>query len=145
MTLDDIYEAWSKDSRIDKTDVGGEAISIPKLHHKYHRMLSTERLVLLQRTQELSRLKLDKYEFLTFGPAKEFPKDWKLPPSGKVTKAEAKTYIDADPDVVEKSLLVGMQREKVEVLESIVTSINNRNFLLTNFINWEKLRNGIGG
>ena len=60
----------------------------------------------------------------------------------RILKSDIPTYIDADKDVVEASLKIGVQEAKVEYLESIIKQINNRNFILSNIINWEKFRTG---
>jgi hypothetical protein len=64
------------------------------------------------------------------------------PQSLRLLKSDIPTYIDADKDVVDASLKMGVQEAKVEYLESIIKQINNRNFILSNIINWEKFRTG---
>ena len=46
MTLDEIFEEWSKDSQLDKAEIGNAALEIAKLHNKYYQFLSRERLLL---------------------------------------------------------------------------------------------------
>ena len=36
MKLEDIYELWGEDSKIDQEHLGDEAIKVPQLHHKYY-------------------------------------------------------------------------------------------------------------
>ena len=35
MTLEEIQNLWSKDSKVDRTELGEEAIRIPQIHSKY--------------------------------------------------------------------------------------------------------------
>ena len=37
MNIDDILNLWQEDVKIDRTELGDEALNIPKLHHKYYR------------------------------------------------------------------------------------------------------------
>ena len=42
MTVDEIFEEWEIDSKVDSMDLGGALLEIPKLHHKYLTYLSNE-------------------------------------------------------------------------------------------------------
>lgn len=143
MKIEDILEEWNKDVQMDKTELGEEALKIPKLHHKYYQILVKEKLLLRQHEAEMKRLKLDKYEFLTQGPNEETrDKGWRLPPKGMVLKGDIPMYLDADEDVVKQSLKIGLQQEKIELLDSIVKNIMNRNFMIKNAIDWQKFTMG---
>ena len=88
-------------------------------------------------------LKLDKYEFLTQGPNEETrDKGWRLPPKGMVLKSDIPMYMEADKDVVELGLKIGLQQEKIDFLESIIKTIINRNFVIRNGIDWQKFTMG---
>ena len=143
MKTEEIFELWGQDSQIDKTELGDAALEIPKLHHKYFQILLNERLVLRKFEAEMKQLKLDKYEFYTQGPNEEtVKKGWKLPAKGIILKADIPMYMDADPDLVNQSLKIGLQQEKVSFLEDIIKSINNRNFIVRNAIDWQKFTMG---
>lgn len=143
MKLEDIYEHWQEDSKIDRTELGEESLKIPQLHYKYFKMYSTERLMLKKYEADMKQLKLSKYEFYTQGPTKE-SKDlgWDLPPIGKVLKSDASTYVDADKNVIELSLKISMQQEKLDLLDSIIKSLNNRGYNIHSAIEWEKFKVG---
>jgi len=63
MKIDDIYAEWEKDSQINRSELGDEALNIPKLHHKYFKIFTHERLLLRKQEVELKQLKLEKLEF----------------------------------------------------------------------------------
>ena len=44
MTLEDIFELWSKDCDIDRTELGEESLKIAQLHAKYFKIIRTQRL-----------------------------------------------------------------------------------------------------
>ena len=143
MKLEDIYEDWKKDSDIDKTELGDEALKIPKLHHKYYQMFTHERLLLRKYEADFKNLKLSKYEFYTMGPTEESrDKGWQLPARGMILKSDLPMYMEADKDIIDMSLRIGMQQEKIELLESIIKSLVNRGFQIKSAIEWTKFTMG---
>lgn len=143
MKIEEILELWEVDSKIDRTEIGNEAVVIPKLHHKYYSIYITEKLLLRKQEAEFKQLKLDKYEFLTQGPNEETKdKGWRLPPKGMVLKTDVPMYMDADEDVVSMSLRIGYQQEKLELLDSIIKTIMNRGYLLKTALEWQKFTMG---
>lgn len=143
MKLEEIYEQWKKDAEIDITELGNEAIKIAKLHHKYYQILSSERLLLKSQEAEMKRLKLDKYEFFTQGPNEETEeKGWKLPAKGLILKADIPMYMEADGDIIKLSLKIGLQQEKIELLESIIRTLMNRGYNVKAAIDFQKFISG---
>lgn len=143
MKFEDIFEEWKKDSEIDKTDLGNESLKIPRLHHKYYMMLVSEKASLKKLDAQMKQLRLSKYEFYSQGHTEETKKlGWELPPRGIILKADIPMYIESDKDIIDLSLKIGMQGEKVEFLESIIKSLHNRNFLIKNAIDFVKYLSG---
>jgi hypothetical protein len=143
MKIEEIHELWKVDAEIDKTEPGEEALKIAKLHHKYFQILSSERLSLRKFESDLKKLRLDKYEFYTQGPNEETQeKGWKLPSKGLILKADIPMYMDADQDIINLSLRIGLQQEKIELLESIIKTIMNRGYNLKVYVEWVKFTNG---
>ena len=143
MKLDEIYAEWKKDSKIDMTALGDESLKIPKLHHKYFQVYSSEKLLLRKYEAELKQLKLAKYEFYTQGPSKEsLERGWDMPAKGMILKQEMPMYLEGDKDIIDLSLKIGYQQEKVELLESIIKSLTNRGFQIKAAIDWHKFTMG---
>lgn len=143
MKFENIFEEWKTDSEIDQTDLGNESLKIPKLHHKYYMMLSAERSALKKFEAQMKQLKLSKYEFYSQGHTEETKRlGWELPPRGIILKADIPMYIEADKDIIDLSLKIGIQGEKVEFLDSIIKSLQTRNFLIKNAIDFLKWTNG---
>jgi hypothetical protein len=143
MKLERIFEEWEKDAEFDKTELGDESLKIAKLHHKYYRMLTQERITKRQLEAELKVLRLEKHEFYTQGPSKEtMDRGWVMPPIGKVIKSEVANYIDADRDIIDISLKIGIQSEKIDLLESIIKTLLNRGYNIRAAIDWEKFKMG---
>lgn len=139
MKLEEIFDQWKIDSEIDKTELGDEALKIAKLHHKYYQILVSERLLLRSHESEMKKIKLDKYEFFSQGPNEETQaKGWKLPAKGLILKADIPMYMDADDDIIKLSLKIGVQQEKIELLESIIRTLMNRGYNVKAAIEWQK-------
>lgn len=144
MKLEDIFTEWEQDSRIDRSELGDEVLRIPRLHHKYFKIFTNERLILRKYEVELKQLKLAKHEFFTMGPTEEtHARGWQLPPQGKVLRSDLNYYVEADNEVVNLTLKIGIQQEKLELLESIIKSLTNRGFNIKSAIDWEKFKVGI--
>lgn len=144
MKLDNIIELWAEDSKIKREILDEESLRIPKLHHKYHTILTHEKLSLRKLEMDLKVLRLEKFEFYTQGPTKETDaKGWKLPDIGKIIKTDVEKYIEADKDIIELSLRIGLQHEKVALLDSILKTIMTRNFVIKNAIDFVKFSNGL--
>jgi hypothetical protein len=144
MKLEQIFAEWEKDSNIDQTELGEESLKISKLHHKYFQILTYERVQHRKLEAELKVLRLDKHEFYTQGPTKEtMDKGWELPPVGKILRSDVTNYLEADKDIVNLSLKIGIQLEKIDLLKSIITTLNNRGYNIKAAIDWEKFKMGI--
>jgi len=143
MKIESIFEEWEKDSQIDKTDLDEESLKIPKLHHKYYRQFVSERLLCRKLEADMKQLKLEKHEFYTQGPTKETQeKGWQLPAKGMILKNDLPMYIDADKDIIELSLKIGYQLEKIDLLESILKTLQNRGYNIKTAVDWIKFTQG---
>lgn len=144
MKLENIFENWNEDSKINRSDLVNESLKISELHNKYHRIFTQERLLLRQLESDSKVLRLDKYEFYTQGPTKDtIERGWKLPPIGKILKTDSSQYIEADKDIIALNLKIGIQQEKIELLDSILKSLASRSFNIRNSIEAMKFENGV--
>ena len=60
----------------------------------------------------------------------------------KLLKNDIEAYIHADEEVIKNKFKIMMSEEKVNYLESIIKTLNNRNFLIKNAIDWRKFTSG---
>jgi hypothetical protein len=143
MNIEEILELWEKDSQIDVTELGEEAVKIPKLHSKYYKIFIMERARLMKLHSEMKKLKLEKFEFYTQGPNEETrKKGWEMPAKGMILKADVPMYMEADHQIIDLSLKIGLAQEKVDFLESIIKSFNNRGYNIKSAIEWRKFTMG---
>ena len=141
--LDDYFDLWAEDSKIDRTELGEESIKIPQLHHKYYKMYSLERLNLVKLQEEMKILKKDKIEYYTGTMAEEDLKErgWEPNPL-RILKSDIPIHMEADKDFVDLNLKLAYNKEKVEFLEAVVKTLNLRSYQINNAINWEKVKVG---
>lgn len=143
MKLDDILEMWSEDCNVDRTELGEEALKIPKLHSKYLRHFSEERLLLRrleEEKRELIKLKHDYYRGIL--PEDDLKFNGWEPFQLNVLKSDVPMYIDSDQDIIKMNLKMAMQNEKVSTLEAIIKSISNRGYLIKSAIDFERFKVG---
>jgi len=143
MKTSEITEMWDKDSKIDETELATESTKIPSVHNKYLKIFMEERLRLIQLKTELKKKRrvlfeyylgeLDQSELEAVG-REQFYK--------KLLKNEVDMYIDSDDMLIEISHKIALQQEKVDYLESILKSINNRGFQIKNAIDWNRFITG---
>lgn len=145
MKLEEIHTTWAQDAKINPLDLSGESLNTPKLHGKYLKILSEERLKLKKLRSSKDELILAKTEYFMGKMAREDmqAKGWE-PFTMRLLKQDVPTYMNADQDVIKLNLQIGLQEEKVEVLESIMKTIANRGFQIKNYIDWKKFENGLG-
>jgi len=142
-TLEEIFEQWSIDCRIDAINLGSAALEVPKLHNKYWQMLTRERMLMKKRQTELATLMLNKKAWLngelTSDELKAFGWDIQLK---KMLKAEQEDFLRADKDVIDMNLKIAMQQEKIDVLTDIIKMIHSRSFTISNAIKWAQFQSG---
>jgi len=143
MDIEKILEEWQTDCKMDRTHLDREAVSIPQLHHKYFKLMISERLLMRKLDADMKQLKLDKHEFYTQGHSKDTQdKGWTLPSKGLILKADLPMYMEADREIVSLNLRIGYQLEKIDLLESIIKMVMNRNFQIKSAIDWIKFEQG---
>lgn len=143
MKVEDIMEQWDKDCKLDETELGNESTKIPTLHNKYLKIFLTERVRLFQQKAELKKKRRVLLEYylgeLDQSELEELGRDQFYK---KLLKNEVDLYIDSDDMLTDISLKVTLQQEKVDYLESIIKSINNRGFQIKNAIEWNRFITG---
>lgn len=143
MTLDEIFDQWAVDSRIDSIRLGDASLDVPKLHHKYWKTLSAERMLYKKQQTDLAQLMVNKKAWLngelTSDELKKFGWDIQLK---KMLKSDQEEFLRGDQDVINMNLKMALQQEKIEVLMDIIKSLHNRSFAIGNAIKWAQFQSG---
>jgi len=140
---DDINEMWSKDCKINGTDLTTESRRIPELHSKYYNLFFKEALKVKKFKADLKELERAKFEYYTGSMDEEELKErgWKPNPL-KILRQDVDKYIQSDREVINLSLKIAYHEERANYLESIVRQISNRNFIIKSMIDWAKFQAG---
>ena len=143
MKLEDIIKEWESDLEIDQSNIGNESSKIPKLHNKYYVIYLKEGYRIRQMRADYKKLfevKRD-YYLCEMDPEDLKKYEWK-PFQKKVLESQVNRYVESDSDIIDMTLKIGIQEEKLKYLEAILDMINKRGFQIKNIIDWIKLSNG---
>lgn len=143
MKLEEIEDLWSKDCKIDRTNLDNESLKIPELHNKYYKLYIRERIQLKKIESDLSKLEKQKKEYYSGQLSEEELKNegWEQFNLTILVK-EIPLYINADKDIIDLKLKYAIQNEKVSFLKSIIDILNMRSFQIKNAIDFMKFTNG---
>lgn len=142
MKLEEIEALWEQDSKIDRTDLDNESLKIPTLHSRYYKIYLREKVQLKAEEQEYKLFYKLKHEYYTGKMSKEELDEHGWEPFQFVLKNDLQVYIDADKDIAERLLKLQVQREKVDLLESVIKTLNGRGFLIKNAIDFIRFTSG---
>jgi hypothetical protein len=145
-TMEMIHGLWDVDSKIDDLELDLESLKIPQLHSKYMKIMNDENRILNRMMFTHKMLEKDKFEYYSGKMCQEDldERNWQ-PLTLKILKGDIPKYVDGDPDIIQNLVMISDQREKVGLLNSIIGSVNNRSFQITNAIKWKQFTNGING
>lgn len=140
MLLADIQSEIEKDSEINNGKLDNESLRIPLLHSKYYNMFVAELRVLKGVEFEYRKMKKEKHQYYLGQASDEVYKASPMPQ--KVMRQDLELYLDADPDLSDLKTKYEMQKIKTELLESFIKTLNTRNFLIKNAIEFLRFKNG---
>lgn len=144
MLLEEIEKEWAEDVIINPLKLDSESLRIPKLHSKYYKMLVHEKMVLIKLKTKLEEKEYILEQFYNKTLTVEELNQHKLPliQDKKILRQDIPTVISNRPDVIELKTKLGVQNIKIEFLESILKSIQGRNWNIRDAIEWRKFENG---
>ena len=143
MKLDEILDMWAEDCLVDRTELGEESLKLPKLHSKYLRVFTEERLTLRKLEAERKEMLLLKHDYYRgILPEEDLKANGWEPFRLSIIKSDVPMHLEADQDIIKFNLKIAVQHEKVDTLESIIKSISNRGYLIKAAIDYEKFKVG---
>ena len=144
MKLEEILALWEKDSKVDTIELDKESLKIPSLHNKYLKIYTSENLQLKRMTHDFKEMERNKFEYYSGKMSREDLKEREWDQfDHKLLKQDIPRYLESDRELIKMLLKIDYQKEKVETVKSIMTSINGRSFYINNAITWQKFLNGI--
>lgn len=145
ISTDDIIDMWSKDCKVDQSNLGSELARIPELHAKYLKIHSYHSLVVKNLAIKYNVLRKTKYEYLS-GDLNN-PQDLKehgLPPMNKrILKVDISLHMDADPELNKLLAQRQLNQEVVDVCTEILKQISNRTYQISTIVKWKQFQDGV--
>ena len=140
MTLEELQQAVDRDFKLDDTELDSESIKIPLLHNKYLQHFNKFSLLLRKAEYDHKSLVREKWEYYT---GKSDPSVYKEKPFDlKILKADVHIYMDSDEELQKADQKEAYLRQVVNYLEQLLRSINSRNFVIKNAIDWARFTSG---
>lgn len=141
LTHNDLLSLWEKDCEIDKTVLDQESLNVPKLHHKYLRILMEIKTKKIALNHKIEAIRKDK-ELYYSGQAtsdtyKEKPFDLRLK-----TKSGIEKHVNTDPEVVKYLERIEYLDVLQEGVEHILTQIQWRNQNIKNAVDFMRWTSG---
>jgi hypothetical protein len=145
MTIDEIRKLVEEDVKIDNTSLDFESSIIPQQHNKYLCMLTDEKINLARYEAELNILRKNKWLYYSGKLSDEELEalEWE-PFELNIMKTDVERFLVSDKDLINLSLRVATQFEKVNYLESVVKLIANKIWSIRASIDWIKFTQGGG-
>jgi len=140
MKLADIQAEIEKDSAINNNSLDTESLRIPMLHSKYYNYFMDELRILKAVEHDYRRVKKERHQYYLGQASDEVYKE--KPLNIKVLRADLDLYLDADPELNDLKTKYELQKAKAELLESFIKTLNQRNFLIKNAIDFLRFKNG---
>jgi hypothetical protein len=143
MTSEEILNLWNDDADIDGVNLDNVSLNIGKLHNKYYRIYIDERRAMIALEAGLKELSRDKSDW--YGgvidrerlDARGWPQFQRT-----VLKGDREALVQSDPEVLKVAARVAMQKDKLEMLKSILEMVKGRSYHIRDAIDWRKFQAG---
>ena len=144
MNLEDIRRMVNTDIQMNKTELDLESMKTPQLHNKYLIIFTDEKLILGKLKSDFTVLRKNKWLYYTGKLSKEELDGFKWDTFDlNILKSDIDKFLDGDEDLITLANRILLQQEKVNYLESIIKTINNRQWYIRSAIDWLKFTNGV--
>lgn len=143
MNIEEIQKEWSFDSKIDELNMAEETLKAPKLHSKYMNLYISAYEELVKRKHYYKMLYKLKIEYYSGELDKDTLKEkgWNQV-SKRILKSDLPVYIEADEDIIKQKLKISECELKIELLESILKSIQTRGYHIKNYLDYIRFTSG---
>lgn len=139
MNVKDLMLDWNKESVVDKTKAGSEALRIIGLHSKYYNILIDVTKELRNVRHDINILYRELMEYYRGFDHDSTREVYDL----KILKADEKVYINSDPKMIKLLKKEGELEDMQKAVLEILQKIKDIGFQIKSYIEWEKFRNGM--
>jgi hypothetical protein len=135
---------WERDAKIEPDNLDSESLKIPLIQGKYFNLFCREKAILAKLNLDLSQLRRWKRDyFLGEIPVEELVEKGIPVFARRLVKSEVDAYIDTDSDVITMLEKIAVVQTKVDLLNLLVKSINDRQWNIRNAIEFLKWKSGV--
>ena len=139
MNLDDLQKMWEKDAVVDDTLLDEEALKIPQLHSKYLTLYNQFKLLMSKARMESKNINHKKWLYYS---GREVPEDAE-PFNHKVIRSDVPNWVAVDEQVQKIEAKIEYYQVVLDFLSEVIKQINNRNYVITNAIQWRRFTSGV--
>lgn len=130
MTLSELQDQVKKDLKIQGDELVKEALRTPDLHHKYNKLLMTERLALKKLERQWDVVYLQRWEYYR---KKADPSVYeKEPLLKKIIDTDVKLYLTADNQLQALRAEIDGKEELIDFLKRTMDHVIQRTWLIKN-------------
>jgi predicted ATPase len=141
MTLSELQDEVKKDLKIQGDELTFESVRTPEIHHKYNKLIMSERLALKKLERQWDALYLQQWEYYR---KKSDPEVYqKKPLLKKVMDSDVKLYLTADPELQQLRAQIESKEELVDFLKRTMEQVAQRTWLIKNALDNYKYLNGV--
>jgi hypothetical protein len=146
LTLHEIMEQWEKDCTIDQLQLDKCSRETPKLHARYLRTYTEQKLNLYKLEEAEKVILKDKWLYYQGKMSQERMEQlgWKPDPFDglRVLQKDMEHYYNTDEDIKEFELQIATCKITVDTLREIVDSLKWRHQTIGNMIRWRAFEAG---
>ena len=144
MNINEIKTMVETDVKIDTTCLDRESSLIPQQHNKYLCFLMDEKLILAKYEADLNVLRKNKWLYYSGKLSDDELKQLEWEPFElNILRNDVDKFLVSDKDIIDLSLKIALQSEKVNYLESVVKLISNKMWSIRSSIDWIKFTQGV--
>ena len=140
MNIEELYESWENDTRIDNDNLDRESLNTPRLHAKYLKMLLAHKMKLsaLETEYKLLRQKKFRYYRGEMSKAELEENKWTQWQGIKPIKNEMEEFLEGDADLNRITIKCAYIKNMIEALDAIMGQIKARDWQIRNAVEWKK-------
>jgi hypothetical protein len=145
MNIEQLQEMWENDSDIDDNYLGEQAITTPKLHAKYIKLLVQIKLKHTKLQSEYNMIRKNKFRYYRGEMSREELQSagWNQWQGVKPLKNEMDEFLTGDEDLNTLHVKIEYLQTMIYLLESILGQIKARDWQIKSAIEWKKFLAGM--
>ena len=145
MNIEEIHDMWAQDCEIDDNYLGESAITTPKLHSKYVKILINTKLKHTKYQSDYNQLRKTKFRYYRGELGREELQElqWAQWQGVKPLKNEMDEFLNGDSDLNTMKIKIDYLETMIYLLESILGQIKARDWQLKSAIEWKRFLAGM--